>query len=270
MFQDYWGLKGNPFPADPLSTPWFQSAAGQEASARLRFLVDQQRRLAVLVGNPGSGKTWLLASLAAELRDDGKTALRIDLAGLDGPGLLRELASQLDIPPATSDHLTSLRRAVDDGLAVARYQNRGVVLLLDHASLAPADVEAELLRLAKRASPAGLTLILALCHRGLTRLGWQLQQLIHLRAQLDPWDLLDVNGFISAALAREGRKAPAFDDRALETLTERCEGLPRRLVQLAELSLVAAAAQGLRRVDRQTIEQVDEELLTGAVATAAS
>ena len=65
MYQAHWGLQESPFRGllDPKF--FYQSPTHEEALARLQFLVDQQRRLGLLVGPPGSGKSLLLEVFAA-------------------------------------------------------------------------------------------------------------------------------------------------------------------------------------------------------------
>ena len=67
-------------------------------------------------------------------------------------------------------------------------------------------------------------------------------------------DLLD------HVLRRMGRHATTFTPEAVALLAELSQGVPRNTVQLAELSLVAAAGQELAAVDAATILAVYQEL----------
>jgi type II secretory pathway predicted ATPase ExeA len=67
-------------------------------------------------------------------------------------------------------------------------------------------------------------------------------------------------GYILTALRHAGRRDPAFTDDAMVRLHELCDGIPRRVIQLANLALLAGAGQRLSQVDAETIESAFREL----------
>ena len=68
MYQAHWGLQESPFRGDLDPKSYYQSPTHEEALARLSFLVGQHRRLGLLVGPSGSGKSLLLEVFAQQLR----------------------------------------------------------------------------------------------------------------------------------------------------------------------------------------------------------
>ena len=68
MFESHWGLRESPFRdlADPRY--FYCSPTHDEALARLQFLVRNHRRLGLLLGTPGSGKTLLLGVFGRQMR----------------------------------------------------------------------------------------------------------------------------------------------------------------------------------------------------------
>ena len=68
MYLSHWGLRHCPFPAVPSQRTFFRSPTHDEALARLHFLADEHRRLGLVLGGPGSGKTALLQVFAREVR----------------------------------------------------------------------------------------------------------------------------------------------------------------------------------------------------------
>ncbi len=64
MYETHWGLDVSPFRglADPRF--FYCSPTHDEALARLTFLVENRRRLGLLLGEPGSGKTLVLKVLS--------------------------------------------------------------------------------------------------------------------------------------------------------------------------------------------------------------
>ena len=65
MYQAHWNLQETPFSGRNPKARFFASPTHDEALARLHFLVDERRRLGLLLGPAGSGKTLVLELLAA-------------------------------------------------------------------------------------------------------------------------------------------------------------------------------------------------------------
>ena len=60
MYTKYWGLQESPFRGSLDPRYYFNSPSHDEALARLQFVVENQRRLALTLGDSGSGKSLLL------------------------------------------------------------------------------------------------------------------------------------------------------------------------------------------------------------------
>ena len=94
MYQAHWGLQESPFRGllDPKF--FYQSPTHEEALARLHFLVDQQRRLGLLVGPSGSGKSLLLEVFAEQLRRHARPVAKLSLLGVEPAEMLWLLAAE--------------------------------------------------------------------------------------------------------------------------------------------------------------------------------
>jgi general secretion pathway protein A len=137
-------------------------------------------------------------------------------------------------------------------------------LLLDDADRMSEDVREQIVRLAQTDATcdARLTIILACQQRGVGRLGSRLLDLAELRIDLLPWEATETATYLVSALRQAGRPTRAFTDAAAERLHQVAGGIPRRVKQLADLSLLAAAGSELLEVDANTIDGVCEELGT--------
>ncbi len=91
-------------------------------------------------------------------------------------------------------------------------------------------------------------------------LGRRLQELCELRVELEPWDEEETRRFLRTALNTADIDSSIFTAGAAEQLFELTGGVPRRVTQLAQLSLVAAKAQDLTEIDEETLEAVQLEL----------
>jgi hypothetical protein len=68
---------------------------------------------------------------------------------------------------------------------------------------------------------------------------------------------------VAAALDRVGADADCFSPAAVETLARFAAGVPRTACLLARLAALAAAGEGLDRVEAGTIERAWRELVPG-------
>jgi type II secretory pathway predicted ATPase ExeA len=262
MHRAHWGLQASPFRPGPDLGSFFESPTHEEALSRLTFLVENGRRLGLLLGARGSGKSLLLGVLARKFLRQGAAVVQVNLLGLETRELLWALATQLGVCPADDAPSFVLWRALSDRLAELRHERVTIVLLLDDADQGPPETLDSLLRLLS-ADPwveARLTVILTADPARTARLGARLLELAELRIELEPWDETDTAAYLADCLARAGGQTNVFDPQAAARLHELSGGVPRKINQLAELALLAGAAGELDQVDEPTIDAVYQEL----------
>jgi general secretion pathway protein A len=262
MYPSHWGLRESPFRNQLDPRFFFESPIHEEGLARLHFLVEQRRRLGLLLGGTGTGKSLLLQVFAEEMRQLGFPVASFSLLGIDQVEYLRELASQLGLNPGRDVATRELWRMVLDRIREYRYQQLATVVLLDDADRADSAVLLQVTRLAQHdLSPdSRLTIVLAGRQDNIGRLGETLLELTDLRIDLADWQPSDTETYIAQSLARAGRQQPLFDEPAILRLHELAQGVPRRINQLADLALAAGAGQKLGQIDADTVESVYHEL----------
>lgn len=262
MYRTHWGLRETPFRSSLDPRFFYQSPTHEEALARLHFLVDDQRRLGLLLGGAGSGKSLVLEVFARQLRRSGRQIANINLLGIDPAELLWLVAAELGACPARGEELGRLWRLTIDRISENRYQQLDTVILLDDVDEASGEVLDQVVRLAQCDSSAAarLTIVLAGSTDRLGRLGTRLLELAELRIDIDRWEPSDTAGYLNSSLAQAGRKQPAFGEQAMLRLHELCNGVPRRVNQLANLALLAGAGRELKQIDAETVEAVYQEL----------
>ncbi|MEQ8849298.1 AAA family ATPase [Botrimarina sp.] len=269
MYLQHWGLDRSPFATIAFGEG--RSADGREAypthalaeaTARADYLVSQRRRVGVLLGGHGWGKTSTAAAVAAEQRRNGSQVVLLDAVGVTARELLFRVAEGFDTQPDPGDCQMRLWRRIEDRLAENRWQDRATVLIVDDAEQLGPDSQQQLVRLARLESdPASRwTLLLTTSPESLERLSPPLLHLIDLRIDLAPWDASDTVGYIQTSLVDAGRFEPIFSEAALSLLHELTRGVPRHVARLADFALLAGAAKHADGVDEATIEQAFAEM----------
>ncbi len=263
MYESHWGLRESPFHglADPRF--FYCSPTHDEALARLSFLMENRRRLGLLIGAAGSGKTMLLRVFGQELKSTGCQVASVNLLALSPDEFLWELATQLARHLPAHATPFQLWRGIVDRISENRYQQVPTAILLDDADEAHPEVLSHILRLIRHdpSIEGFVTTVLAVQPRAVKRLGRRLLEMSELRIELESWEQDDTIRFLQDSLAKAGSQNEVFEQQAARRLHELTRGVPRQVSYLAELALLAGAGQQLSMIDTATIESVYEELV---------
>ncbi|NOZ40243.1 MAG: AAA family ATPase [Planctomycetes bacterium] len=262
MYQTHWGLEKPPFPSGLDPKLFFEGASQRESLARLRFLLAHRRRLGLVLGASGMGKSLLLSVFAEQCRLAGHAAGQVDLLGLSTREFFWQLGNKLHAAVRTEDDLLRLFRQVADRLQENALQKKQTVLLLDDLDQAGPDLQNQVQRLLRTDAAHGgwLTLVATANSTQLNRLGQGLLEAVDLRIDLHPWDELDTIGYLQMALFEAGAERPLFDDEAMSNLHRASEGVPRMVNRLADSSLLAGANHSQEMIDASTIQAASEAI----------
>lgn len=266
----YWGLDRWPFGGLAGTDQFYPTAGHTEALARIEHLVDTRRRMGVLLGVAGAGKSLVLQVAARKLAREGRAVARIEAFGVTARELLWQIASGLGTAPGEDADAPRLWRQITDRVVENRLQLIDTVLLLDDAGQAGPDVVTQVMRLARvdTTPNARWTMVLAAEPAQAAHWNETLRELVDLRIDLSAWDAEEMVGYVQTALVDAGRFEPLFEEEALAALHELSGGVPRRVARLAELALLAGAAAELETIDAATIDAANDEIAWPAAASA--
>jgi type II secretory pathway predicted ATPase ExeA len=133
MFEEHFGLTAKPFGKTPDPSFLYESDQHKEALARLEYAVEE-KELALLVGEIGSGKTTLSRALIDRIGETRQVILLIN-PRLTPTQLLRSIAAGLGIdPPRFRNELLD---RIHTRLFELYEEKREPVLILDEAQLIP-------------------------------------------------------------------------------------------------------------------------------------
>ena len=214
MYLQHWGLAEAVFRQGLDARAFYAGPNQQEALFRLDYLVADRRRLGLVLGPTGSGKSLLLEVFAAEARRGGWQVAQVDLAGLDSPGFFHSVAVGLGLCPRDGIGTLELWPRVVDRIVAARWQRQPTVILLDSVDRAAAEVLDDIVRLSE-ADPDGdahATLILASARRAIAEWPKGLVERVELRIDLEPFDLSATAGYLEHELVRGGGRASMFSE----------------------------------------------------------
>ena len=268
MHLEYWGLNEPPFSSKINIEHYFQSATHEEALARLHFIVQHNRRLGLLLGEFGTGKTFIVELLAKQLRRAGCHVSKINLLGIDRDEFLWSLATSLCGQVNHQSTHVALWRSVKDRLATLRYQRIATVLLFDDADECESEVLTTINRLVQfeQHQDSRLNIVLSCATKQVQLVGHRILELCEIPIELESLERIETNDYVHSALSRAGRDAPTFSSDALHRLHELSRGVPRAINQLVEICLLVGAAEELEVIDGETVNSVQESFRMSPVA----
>jgi general secretion pathway protein A len=233
----------------------------EEALARLHFLADRGRKLGLLRGIAGVGKTSLLRQFMAERRRMSDDVTLLDLTGADGRELLSQIAQRFDRRRTIDLSRITLWRAIADRLWTNHLQRIPSLLLLDNLDLATEEASSIVLRLLQldECTHAKVTVILSVDAHSTKRLDRRLLERIDLTMQLQPWSEEEVADYLLYQVVRQERGFPAPTHDAAQRLHELTGGVPRQVARLVELALLATRSLDHASLDAETMELVSQE-----------
>jgi general secretion pathway protein A len=265
----YWRLSRSPFSVSHRTNDFFVAGSIAEALARAEFLIQHERRLGILVGPQGVGKSSFFRHLAARRsRLPRQTLAHVDFSGATPILLAERIRDRLrgeqsqdglrdGKRPSEPESLGRIIHEIDELLLATAAIGRQGVLLLDNAQDANEEVLETLGILLKR--PGNWTAILAVDDALLVELPRRILETCELRIDLPAWDLGLTAEYFEWALARCGRRDDIFSAQGITRVHELSDGIPKRIFQLADMALVAGAGKRATSIDAELIDQVCDE-----------
>jgi general secretion pathway protein A len=264
MYETRFGFQQRPFPATPDSTSYYPASAHERALSLLRQAIDNQLGLALLTGDPGSGKTLVGQCLLERLGQNTLNAFLTNSHFQDRTALFQAVLYDLSLPfDGGTEQVLRLR--LTDFLLENCKSGRPCVLVLDEAHHLGADLLEELRLLGNLEAGANKALhVILVGQAGLLETLRQpglaaLQQRLETQVVLTPLGVEESADYVLHHLRRAGVRPEAIiSDEALEMLARNTRGIPRLLNQAARQALVLADAAEASYVD---VEAVLEALM---------
>ncbi len=267
MYQDYFGIRENPFSIIPDPHYLFMSQRHQEALAHLLYGISESGGFVLLTGEVGTGKTTICRTLMEQLPDDTDVAMILN-PKLTEVELMAAICDEMRIPyPLGTKSLKDYFDFMNHHLLRAHAGGRNPVLLIDEAQNLSPNVM-ELIRLLTNLETAEkklLQIILVgqpeLVHM-LAEPGMrQTAQRITARYHLQPLGLVETRAYIEHRLKVAGLDGRIFANRAVKSVFRASRGVPRLINSICDRALLAAYVEGKRQIDGKLAQRAAEEVL---------
>jgi len=259
MYLEYWGFKEFPFENVPDPRFFYLSRSHEEALTRLVYAAKMRKGGAMLSGEIGCGKTTLTKVAVQDLSGG-----RFDIGLMINPKLeplefLQEVLYQFGVNEVPETKVKCLR-ALNDKMIENMRANRETLLMVDEAQLlSQATLEEIRLLLNFQLNDRFLITIILLGQPELKdkiKAIEQLEQRIAIRYHLTPFDFNDTARYIVFRQKRAGRNEGVFSQEAVEKIYEYTKGVPRKIKNLCDISLLIGFSKSEKLVHSEIIESI--------------
>jgi general secretion pathway protein A len=266
MYKAFFGLKQNPFNLSPDPSFLYRSVQHEEALANLIYGVQSRKGFIALTGEVGTGKTTMLECLRDFLHSQRIPFAFIFNSQLTSSQFLEMIAYDFDLK---CDHhsKTGVLIALNEKLLERASHGQTTVLIVDEAHNLDWGVLEEIRLLGNLENRRGKLIQVIISgqpelDRKLDAPDFrQLKQRIALRCSLKPFELAEVDRYISSRLAHAGMHDQTVFSRGIVTaIHQRTLGIPRLINLVCENLLLTAFAMESKIVTAEMLDEVSNDL----------
>jgi general secretion pathway protein A len=265
MYKNFFGLRENPFNANPDPRYLFLTPQTQEALDEMTYGIHARKGLIVLTGEVGTGKTTLLNRLLDWLHQQKTPTAFIFNSHLESCHLFDFILSDFGVPFDSIAKSNALMRL--NNWLIERYRaGETAVLIVDEAQGLPVHLLEEIRMLLNLETPYAKLLQIVLAgqpelEERLERPDMrQLKQRITLRCKTAALTPKEARDYVHERLRIAGANGkPIFAPQALDALHFYSRGIPRVMNLLCEHALINAYADNVRPIPAAMIGEIARE-----------
>jgi general secretion pathway protein A len=269
MYNEFFGFAESPFNTTPNSRFYYRTSSCEDVLRVVRHGIEARKGVIVVTGEPGTGKTLFLKSLARDISAQVQTVVLFN-PHTDLNGLLKLLLNELGLA-AVDDNTTVMFDRLAEFLIEERRNQRTICLLIDEAQDLDEKTLDELRLLANLdfADEPLLPIVLSgqpelhakLDHSAAKRI----KQRIALACQTYPLVRMEVAPYVAHRLQLVDYSGPdLFEPKALERIATYSGGIPRMINSICDNCLLRAFAANRKVISWEIVDRVAREMhLTG-------
>ncbi|NPA52470.1 MAG: AAA family ATPase [Aquificae bacterium] len=267
-FIEFFGLKDDPFKITPDIEYFFLSQFHQEALISLNYLLKSGEGFAVIVGEPGTGKTITLRKFIHDLPENVEYAY-ILFPNLSPEEMLKAILEDFGLTDEVKDKNLSKNKLLSilrDFLISKKNENKKVLVIIDEAQNLPVETLEELRILSNLETDKEK--LLQIIMSGQPELEnkldspqlRQLKQRITLYVRFRNLHFDEMVNYITYRLAKAGNMNLEIDKRAYKLVYKYSKGNMRLINLIMERTLMAAYVDGSPTIKPQHVESAAESL----------
>ncbi|MGY8770670.1 MAG: ExeA family protein [Pirellulales bacterium] len=264
MYQQFYQLSKNPFPASPNPSNYFATEGTEQARHTVVRSAERGEGPSLLIGSPGIGKSILCQTAAHDLRSE------FHVVSLN----CGRICSRRTLLQAILYELNQSYRGMDEGelrLSLIDFlssstNTQAALLIVDEADSLPLSLldELRLLTNIVRDGKPQINLLLAgglaLEERFASPRLESFNQRIAKRCYLDSFTREESIRYVEFQLDTAGADHPIFDESALVTIHKTTDGIPRLINQLCDHTLVLASQGGHSQISANEVSEAWADL----------
>lgn len=266
MYEEYYGLHGEPFRLSPDSRLCFAHNSYKKARAYMNYALHRGEGFVMITGAPGTGKTTLINDITTTLTAQGNLFAALASTQVRADDLLRLVVLKFGIK-ADTEHKSVLIHRLDDFLKRVHREGRRPLLIIDEAQMLPVDSLEELrlmTNLQKDNHP-----LLQIFLVGQEELGElvrrpeleQLRQRVVAACHLAPLDAAATRAYIEHRLECFGWQGnPTLSDEVYLSIHQHSLGIPRIINQVCSRLLLHGMVEEKQLLDAEDARVVIDDL----------
>ncbi len=276
MYLEHWELPMKPFESAPDVRFYYRSGAHEGALAKLVYAAENRLGGAMVWGPPGSGKTFVLELLRAQLDPERFYAVPVTVAEASSEAFLYSLLAAMGETEVTpvKDQLVAagLLDRIGQWVEAVRDSGRHTVALVDEAHLLTDRQSLETARLVLNTwgPDRMLTVVFAGQEELASRVArfTPLDERIEVRAPVGSLEEDEACAYLLHRVEIAGGTRGIFTRSGAQELVRAARCIPGTMNRYAELCLVTAFAAGLDRVGPDVVAAVLDDIRSGVTSPA--
>ncbi|RLJ70133.1 general secretion pathway protein A [Hydrogenivirga caldilitoris] len=264
-YLEFFALRDDPFKITPDASYFFLSESHQEALSSLRYLAESEEGFAVVIGEPGTGKTLTVRKFIDELPQEKVKFAYVLFPNLSPEELFEAILEDFGIK-SEGETKNRLFAKMRDFLVREREAGKKVIIIIDEAQNLPTETLEELRILSNlETSDLKLLQIILLGQPELeeklnSKELRQLKQRITVFVKLRNFTEDETKSYIDYRIVKAGRGNVRIHPKTYSLVYRYSLGIPRLINILMERALMAAFVDTSHEIKPEHVERAAESI----------